>query len=907
MARAEWFTAALSGLPVGLWRCDEGSGAPEDEGSTAATLDSGSNSWTTDGTHGDVLVIGAGAWSTDVEVDGSVSITQVVKASTAAWYTLVSAVGADQSVTLYALDGTGAEATAANTDGVFDFAGAQDAAEDIDDWTVLTSVLDGDDLTLYVNGASVATDTLAEGVLTQTLTVGFGGYDGGAVGGLCAGFAVFDWALTPTEVSDQYDAWAAASGPPPAPSTATWDDFDRTDAVTLGAASVVDLSWQADLGAWEIDTNKARVTSYTADHAAARLPASAAGLPAPVAASLTIDVPASGTWFAGLFIGATTHIQVGGVATLGVGAGIASSGDLVTARWLAAETVDFQDSTSVDTTAGPHDLALSAELDLETAEWTIRAWWDDTLYLTTTWGTEGPWPEGFEPEWHDVSIVVYGADGELLAFDDLGVALAPLEVPGAAAPVAAGGGVVNWPYDPDVIFAPSVPAPLLRGGVLVWPSRPTEPVYAPSVAAPPLLGGVHHIYSDTPNPPPPPAPDETPWPEGYQYGPPTSKLEVAGWPWATAVSCRPQLSEQGQGSFTVVPPGPGEGTAVTYTSGGAAVFRGVVAEVTTVVAAPGEEAEQLVTASTPSKLFVDWSRTTVYPDFGAGDPIRVGQPAQDDRIWGWPMNGLNVPGLTWTTSIGGDNARYGTPEEIFPLPDNWPDNRAQWMWTTEVDVASQPEGWSFFRMPFGLFPGTYSLFVCAWDYARVYVDGVLVATVEQGGTTKRVELDFDWDFHLIAIEAYARGGGPAGVLVSLLQRHQHAFGGTDCYSRGGWKALERPTVSMRATPGRVLRRLVEEAAARGAPAGAWSCSFTDDADSAGNPWPKGEDAPLLTTKVGATYWDVAKQFAEALIDFYPAPGADVFHAFVKDEGGVSRGMPWTHTVDAAAITERAAI
>lgn len=215
MARDEWFTAVLADTPAGLWRCNEGTGAPEDEGSTAATLDSGSNSWTTDGTYGDVLVIGAGAWSTAVTVSGSVSITQVVKASTASWSTLVSAIGADQSVTLYADNSNGTEATAANTDGVFDFAGAQDVTETITDWTVLTAVLDGDDLTLYADGSSVATDTLAEGALSQTLTVGFGGYDGGAVGGLCAGIAVFDAALTPTEVSDQYDAWvAAAAGSP---------------------------------------------------------------------------------------------------------------------------------------------------------------------------------------------------------------------------------------------------------------------------------------------------------------------------------------------------------------------------------------------------------------------------------------------------------------------------------------------------------------------------------------------------------------------------------------------------------------------------------------------------------------------------------------------------------------------
>lgn len=755
----------------------------------------------------------------------------------------------------------------------------------LDSWVHVYAEHDGTTVTVFVDGVQAATATAAApGSLGSAfLTV--------ELVGRMAHLAVWDRVLTPTEKA----LVGTFPGPPPPPSTATWDDFDRADGA-LGTADPVALAWSTPVGTWAIASNKAEPTGMAGPSTAALavLPATAAGLPAPEAVSVTITTPGAGSWFGGALQGAT------GVSFTGVGVVAGDDGSLSAIRWAGDGSVVGIDSTTVDVSAGDHDLVFS--IDLDDGTHTLRAWWDGTLYLETEV------PAGYlSGGYGDVALLAYDTDADDLAFDDVAVKLPAMALPTVPGPSAWPGGLRNNPIPPDVIFAPSVPAPALRGGLMAWPTRPTEPIYAPSVAAPPLLGGLHHTWSDTPNPPPLPGPGEDPWPPGYQYGSPTDRLEVAGYPLLTDARCRPQLNGPGSGSFTVVPPGPSEGDAVTYTSGGAAVFRGVVNEVTEVVAAAGEEAAQLVTASTPSKLSVDWSRTVVYPDFGAGDPIRVGQPAQDDRVWGWPMNGLIVPGLNWTTSVGGDNGRYGTPEEIFPLPDNWPDNRAQWMWTTEVDVESQPEGWCYFRMPFGVFAGTYSLFVCAWDYARVWIDGVLVATVEQGGTTQRVDLDFDWDFHLIAIEAYARGGGPAGVLVSLLQRHAHAFGGTDCYSRGGWKALERPTVSMRATVGKVLRRLVDEAAARGAPAGGWSCSFSDEADSAGTSWPAGENAPLLTTKVGSTMWDVLNQFGESLIDFYPAAGSDTLHAFVKDTAGSSLAIPWTHTVDADSISERTAI
>lgn len=713
--------------------------------------------------------------------------------------------------------------------------------------------------------------------------------------------AFYETALSDARILAHFEAAPLTPAlPPPDPVVgAVIDDFDRPDAPTLGTSSS-NFIWSMYSGVWSVVSSQAVPTS-AGTYGATLAKLDVGGEPASiVGASVTVIVPASTDWeFA---LGARTQSDGTGIYGFVNGSGqiglkSRGGGPGSTMTWQ-------QQSTGHDVSPGSHTLGVVIKdpvfSPFETPEWEVEVYWDGQL---TDWHNT--------TSMHRVNGTSFAMHAGLagqtaLAVDNLEIVRLPIYVPSVPAPELTGG-VENWILDPaNVIFVPSVSAPSLDGGVQPWPTQPTEPIYPPSVPAPVLIGGVHHTWSDTPPAEIPPRPrwpgDPTPpWPPGYQYGPPTSELGVSGFPYRTSASCQPQLNDAGSGSFTTYGPGPSLGQTITYTSGGGAVFLGVADEITSVIADAGEEASQLVTVTTPGKLAVDWGDTVVYPDFGAGDPIRTGQPPQDDRIWGWPMNGLNDPALTWTTSVGGDNTRYGTEREIFALPDNWPDNKAQWMWTSKVDIKDQPEGWCFFRMPFGLFPGTYSLFVCAYDYAKVYIDGALVATIEQGGTTQRVDLDFDWDYHLIAIEAYALGGGVAGVLVSLLQRHAASFGGTPCYSRGGWKALERPTVSMRATVGKVLLRLVEEAGARGAPAGNWSCGFSEESDSAGNPWPKGEDAPLITTKVGSTYWDILQQFSESMIDFYAAPGSSTLLAFVKDEGGSSSSIPWTHTVDADSI------
>lgn len=484
----------------------------------------------------------------------------------------------------------------------------------------------------------------------------------------------------------------------------------------------------------------------------------------------------------------------------------------------------------------------------------------------------------------------------------------------AAQPAQVGGLEFRfWPFDGVQLgFSQQNPQ---QGGLQPPPDpvRDSRPVFLGASPTVPQRGGIRVIWTNG-TPPTPPAP-----PPGYPQlpppwvgvGSPPSDLQVSGHPYRVAASCQPTLNNAGSGSFTVVPPGPALGDEITFTSGGSAVFTGYADSITTVQVDPGEESGQLVTAECVDLLSIDWTETVVWPDFGAFEPIRLGAPPQDDREWGWPMNGLlddqSVAGIV--PSFGNDPARWGTPDEVLPIPSDWPDSTARWMWDITPDWTAQPQGWVYFQVPFGTWPGRYAVFLNAWDYAKCWIDGAMVAEVTTPGQTVRFDVDFDWDFHLVCIAAYNEGG-PAGVMFSCMKHSTDGSGllatgngsGLDApamNSRGGWKCLPYPEHSLRGSTGYVLRRLVREASARGAPAGQWTCSFTDEADSNGTAW--GEDEGIIVTKTGQTYWDVLNMLAEDRIDFYASPSGRTLYAHRKGDGAGSVSQPWAPGVHAESL------
>ena len=121
-------------------------------------------------------------------------------------------------------------------------------------------------------------------------------------------------------------------------------------------------------------------------------------------------------------------------------------------------------------------------------------------------------------------------------------------------------------------------------------------------------------------------------------------------------------------------------------------------------------------------------------------------------------------------------------------------------------------------------------------------------------------------------------------------------------SRGGWKCLPYPERTLRASTGKVLRTLVREAAARGAPAGAWTCAFTDEADSNGEAWP--DDESMVATKTGQTMFDVLNMMAEDRYDFAASPAGRTLYVYRKGKGAGAVSQPWAVGVHAESLATR---
>ena len=212
-----WAEEVLADLPVGWWPCNEGTGAPLDESGNGfdTTLSAGAGTWTTDAPLGDVLAVGNGVWTTTAEIPGGgCTITWASK------LTYVANVG-DVRVTLddggtnyancrvYSTNSGTTSDIDASTGNATDFVDLNSHNNAlVDAWTHYALVVNGTTVTLYVNGSSVATDTLSTATAAD-IAVSFGGNPSNADGGLLGGVAVFDSVLSPTRITAHATAFLA--------------------------------------------------------------------------------------------------------------------------------------------------------------------------------------------------------------------------------------------------------------------------------------------------------------------------------------------------------------------------------------------------------------------------------------------------------------------------------------------------------------------------------------------------------------------------------------------------------------------------------------------------------------------------------------------------------------------------
>lgn len=610
-------------------------------------------------------------------------------------------------------------------------------------------------------------------------------------------------------------------------------------------------------------------------------PASPTCIPLPTALSVEVTLPSG-------FDTAGSTVALGWNDGYSLGTfGAIVYGDTLSLGYSDGTTVAYGGTATVDVTAGAHTLSVWYQGGAS-----LAAWWDGTLVSVYDVDTAVPWLSQFigqyaaDPCYISAGFALYeNTANDSFTFGPISFLTGSGEYGGLDAPVLTGGLVRVSGIDNN-LYVGGLEAPELTGGLQApVDSDLLQDVHVGGLDAPPLTGGL--LYSYSPKTFPPALPITTP---GYRYGPPSDTIGVAGYVNRKTASFSVPMNAGGSGEFEILPPGPTAGDAVGVTIGGEVVFTGY-AEVSNHEVAVGEEDEQTISVALASRLEQDFINTVVWPDVAADEPDRVGKPAQDDRAWNWHSDAGTYSRDELVRSVGGDNGRYGTDDEVFAFPDNWPDPYSKWMWDRNPDAQSAPAGWVYFRVHFGLlFAKDATIHLCAWDYATLSIDGQQFIEADQPGATYRHDLSFDWDYHLCTIAAYTEGG-KAGVNCSIMPREKHGFTPSVMNSRGGWEVLSYPKQSLRFTTGHVLVRLIREAKDRGAPAGDWDLMFDRHQDSAGNAWPT--DESVISTRVGMSYWDVLNMLAEDRIDFKESPSGKKLYAYVKGEPPRTVSSPWT--------------
>lgn len=368
-------------------------------------------------------------------------------------------------------------------------------------------------------------------------------------------------------------------------------------------------------------------------------------------------------------------------------------------------------------------------------------------------------------------------------------------------------------------------------------------------------------------------------------------LEVTGVANVKSGSVSPAENDKGTGSFTA-PTVPAEGTDVAITVGGELALAGVVVDAES-GKVDSSEYGVVHTASVEGHLR-EWEKVLVLPDFGGGvtgGVTRLGPPVVKTRFFDWTMNGGVLEETDYGTgrTFGRDvmaAALDPNPANRIDLPDNWPDEFAEWMHASKPGLA--PTGWCNFRARTGTAGGPTSFWMANYDYGECWVDGKLIIACDSAGQAKDVTEDLKPGFHLVTIRSH-NGGGRAGTLFTAMPVSGGRYGEPILRSSGGWLSSGYQRNPAPLTVGGVLVRLLREAKARGCLTG-WTLNFNKDRDSNGRAWPA--QAESLTADVGMTMREALDRYAETLIDFYVS--GRTLSAVVKDSGfGGNTTAPWT--------------
>lgn len=342
---------------------------------------------------------------------------------------------------------------------------------------------------------------------------------------------------------------------------------------------------------------------------------------------------------------------------------------------------------------------------------------------------------------------------------------------------------------------------------------------------------------------------------------------------------------------------------------GVAAFAWLVNEVNHDAISPEEESGQVTSLTGPGTLAV-LEEALVFPSRGPDT-----WPIEEDRLFSWPAVDYDDSWWITATELGTD-VTGGDPDYDWVLAADWPDTSSRWLWARRaLDNYDQPgSGYCYFRQTFTV-PADVrqvTVFLAADDIAVLYFDGVQTMETDYLGSgpwgIKQANVDVTPGTHVIAMEVRNGWGpgfveepgtyNPAGVLCSV--HASNAQAGVDpsplVVTDRTWKIVEYPDRPPGMTPGEVIRHCVEEAQARGV-INDLTLAFSDDVDSAGEPWPEYGD---ISTKVGTDLLTFVRELAATYVDVWMEPASLRLWAWKQGGRGFGAGATFAPPTDPAS-------
>lgn len=267
----------------------------------------------------------------------------------------------------------------------------------------------------------------------------------------------------------------------------------------------------------------------------------------------------------------------------------------------------------------------------------------------------------------------------------------------------------------------------------------------------------------------------------------------------------------------------------------------------------------------------------------AGGPDR--QPVEYDRAFNWTS--ILFPDTGW---VGAKVICSAAVAKLhwdinLPIDENFPDDTASCLWDSHGAISGQVPPGEVYGRQFVTIPAStndlYELSVVCDNEVDVYVDGQHQLHTADWPRMSTSQLTMSAGSHLVAWKGinygYNPSGNPAMVVWSLHQAFGNGvLGSLVAHSNGTCKILAYPAQAPGMAVGRAILMCVAENQLEGVLPDL-VCSFTNDVDSAGQPWPVVAD---IATRIGTDlYTWIFQELASVYVDAEFDPASLTLHAW----------------------------